>query len=115
MPDWDSEGAPAIPAEEWRRAETLTMCILGGCVGAEDAVAVSPCGDGSIHLRFTRTSRSVLVEIRGSELALSVRIAEDRTSILGAFDGFGELLARVHQALDDAGFFRDTTELIRRG
>jgi hypothetical protein len=77
-PNWDFEGAPSIPVEEWEHALSLCDQVLRSTELPEPAV--SPCGDGTIHLRWTRRDgATVLIEMRGSQFWWSSRVNGQRS------------------------------------
>jgi hypothetical protein len=71
-PNWDFEGAPSIPEDEWLRASDL--CREALLVKELPEPVPSPCGDGTIHLRWSKPDGSqVLLEMRGSQIWWSYR------------------------------------------
>ncbi len=82
---WDFEGGVAIPAEEWRSATNLCARIAVA-LPSLPLPTPSPCGDGTIHLRWSRGTTNVVVELRGDNVWW--------TRVAGAARTSGELSSR---------------------
>lgn len=75
QPNWDLEGGPAIPQAQWRRAWDLVRRVSKERPGVGVPLP-SPCGDGSIHLRWRKPDRWFEVEVGGGALGWSSRSPE---------------------------------------
>ena len=62
-PNWDSENGEVIPGSEWKYA--LEMYHTTRNWGLPEPF-VSPCGDGSIHFRWSKFNRQFKIERRGN-------------------------------------------------
>jgi hypothetical protein len=61
--NWDFENGLAIPASEWRAARRL--CEAVALAVAEAPVPVpAPCGDGTVHLRWSKGQTDVVIELK---------------------------------------------------
>lgn len=89
-PNWDFDGAPSIPTEEWGAAAAL--CERATLIAGLPEPFVNPCGDGTIHIRwFLKDGTRFLIEMRGAEFWWSVHgKASSADGVLG--------LLRLHAA-----------------
>ena len=63
---WDFEHGVAIPEHEWNAA--FNLCARVTMANSKLPLPTpSPCGDGTIHLRWSRGSAHVVVELRGDD------------------------------------------------
>jgi hypothetical protein len=82
---WDEPRSRPIPAEAWSRARTLVQAVSAE-VPAAVRVFVSPCTDGSIHLRWSTSDRRLDIELADdgvffTEWAAGAVLAEGETSL----------------------------------
>jgi hypothetical protein len=72
---WDGEHGVPIPDSEWKRAEQLYL--LSKTIPGLPEPFVSPCGDGTIHFRWSVSSdRQFKIEFRGEEITWSRRVGD---------------------------------------
>ena len=96
-PDWDHDGASAVPYENWYRAwetRNLVSSLLPGI----SPPSMSPCPDGSVHLRWGGSDmRWVEIEVHSTETWYTQRSAS------GAFasgkTGLGDIATVIATAV----------------
>ncbi|MHB8332699.1 MAG: hypothetical protein ACYDDA_14665 [Acidiferrobacteraceae bacterium] len=78
-PGWDFEGGIAIPDAEW--ASAFDLCRRIALANASLPLpSPSPCGDGTIHLRWSRDATDVVVELRDGNVWWTRSVKGARTS-----------------------------------
>jgi hypothetical protein len=72
--NWDDEGGAAIPAQRWDKAREFCIRAAASFRGLPQP-SVSPCGDGDIHITWTRADRRRFVlEIGADGLTWSLTL-----------------------------------------
>ena len=75
-PNWDADGATPLDPEVISHAERLAKYVVANAPLAPDPF-ISPCGDGTVHLRWRTSSAKVVVEVGAEQCDWFVKSATD--------------------------------------